>query len=236
MSNGHRGKRPSHQICGVCGKTFATAELVPAELVRTSVQALITASHPVWNGASFICHHDLNMFRTMQVRTILERERGALSSLDVEVMRSLQAGETVAQNVGARFDHGRSIGEKVADRVATFGGSWTFLILFFVALVFWMASNSSLMPWHSVDPYPFIFLNLMLSCLAAVQAPVILMSQNRQTARDRLAMEDDYRTNLKAEIEIRNLTAKIDQLMAHQWQRLLEIQELQIEMLSENQR
>ena len=112
-------------------------------------------------------------------------------------------------------------------------GSWTFLIAFFAVLLIWIATNVALAQRGAFDPYPFILLNLVLSCLAAVQAPVIMMSQNRQEARDRLRGEHDYRVNLKAELEIRHIIVKLDQLVSHQWQRLLEIQRLQLELLEE---
>jgi len=93
--------------------------------------------------------------------------------------------------------------------------------------------NSALIIWKPFDPYPFIFLNLILSCLAAIQAPIIMMSQNRQEARDRLHAEQDYRMNLKAELEIRHLHEKIDHLLMNQWQRLMEIQQIQMELMDE---
>jgi len=123
------------------------------------------------------------------------------------------------------------LGERVADRVAEFGGSWSFIVLFWTVLGGWIILNSVSLLTHPFDPYPYILLNLVLSCLAAIQAPIIMMSQNRQEARDRLRAEHDYGVNLKAELEIRHLVARIDQLVTHQWQRLLEIQRLQLELL-----
>jgi len=99
--------------------------------------------------------------------------------------------------------------------------------------VIWIALNSVLLLRRPFDPYPFILLNLVLSCLAAIQAPVIMMSQNRQESKDRLRSQHDYRVNLKAELEIRQLHDKIDHLLSHQWERLVEIQQIQIDLLSE---
>jgi uncharacterized membrane protein len=121
----------------------------------------------------------------------------------------------------------------MADKLADFGGSWRFIGIFCGLLFLWVIMNSALIIWKPFDPYPFIFLNLILSCLAAIQAPVILMSQNRQEARDRLQAEYDYRINLKAELEIRHLHEKIDHLLMNQWQRLLEIQQIQMELMEE---
>ena len=126
-----------------------------------------------------------------------------------------------------------SKGERLADRIAVFGGSWTFLICFGVFLVLWVAINSLVLLWRPVDPYPFILLNLVLSCLAAIQAPIILMSQNRKEAKDRLRSQHDDQVNLKAELEIRHLHEKVDHLLLHQWERLVQIQEIQLELLAE---
>jgi uncharacterized membrane protein len=121
----------------------------------------------------------------------------------------------------------------MADGVASFGGSWRFIIIFASILVIWIALNSFLLLKRPFDPYPFILLNLVLSCLAAIQAPVIMMSQNRQESKDRLRSQHDYRVNLKAELEIRQLHDKIDHLLSHHWERLVEIQQIQIDLLSE---
>jgi len=126
-----------------------------------------------------------------------------------------------------------TLGEKMADGLASFGGSWTFLIIFGSILFIWIGLNSILLLKKPFDPYPFFLLNLVLSCIAAVQAPVIMMSQNRQEAKDRLRSQHNYQVNLKAELEIRQLHDKIDHLLSHQWERLVEIQQIQIDLLSE---
>ena len=126
-----------------------------------------------------------------------------------------------------------TLGEALADRIATFGGSWRFIIVFGSVLLVWILINTIALAAKPFDPYPFILLNLILSCLAAIQAPVIMMSQNRQETKDRLRSENDYRVNLKAELEIRHLHEKVDHLLSRQWERLAEIQQIQIELLSE---
>ena len=141
--------------------------------------------------------------------------------------------ETVGRDVDAAFDERRTFGQRVSDHIATFGGSWTFILSFFAFLVVWMAINVAIGLTQAFDPYPFILLNLVLSCLAAIQAPIIIMSQKRQEARDRLRAENDYRVNLKAELEIRHLHEKIDHLLTKQWERLAEIQQIQLELLQE---
>jgi uncharacterized membrane protein len=126
-------------------------------------------------------------------------------------------------DIYADFGYKPTRGERVADHVAKFGGSWVFIIIFSAFLVLWMVANAILLRNHGWDPYPFILLNLCLSCLAAVQAPIIMMSQNRQEQRDHLRSEYDFQINLRAEIELRSLHQKVDRLLAHQWTRLEQI-------------
>jgi uncharacterized membrane protein len=164
---------------------------------------------------------------------LLESEKGELTSLENEVLTSLRDHETLSKNVDTEFEGEWTLGERLADRIATFGGSWIFLILFGLFLMVWIGVNSFILYAHPPDPYPYILLNLILSCLAAIQAPIIMMSQNRQEAKDRLRSEHDYQVNLKAELEIRHLHEKLDHLLSHQWERLAQIQEIQLELLAE---
>jgi len=131
----------------------------------------------------------------------------------------------------------RTLGERVADRIASFGGSWPFIFLFLGMIAAWMVVNTlflaRVLHHHQFDPYPYIALNLMLSAMAGLQAPIIMMSQNRQEARDRKRAEDDYKINRKAELEIKNLHEKFDHLLEHQWQHLMEIQQIQVELMEE---
>ena len=219
--------------CTICGKSKARSMMMPAALVRSAVAEQIRAAHPDWKPEGYICLSDLNLFRMDYIQNLLESEKGELTALDHEVLESLERHETLASNVDAEFEKDLTLGERMADRLASFGGSWTFLILFGLVLLAWIALNSIVLIKRPFDPYPFILLNLVLSCLAAIQAPVIMMSQNRQEAKDRLRSQYDYRVNLKAELEIRHLHDKIDHLLSHQWERLVEIQQIQIDLLSE---
>jgi len=167
------------------------------------------------------------------VQSLLESEKREVTSLEEEVLTSLRKHELLATNVDAEFEKEWTFGERLADRIASFGGSWTFLIFFGAFITLWIGINAVLLVSRPVDPYPFILLNLVLSCLAAIQAPVIMMSQNRQEAKDRLRSQHDYQVNLKAELEIRHLNEKIDHLLSQQWERLVEIQQIQLELLSE---
>jgi len=219
--------------CQICGKQKLLYEAVPGELVRASIVEMIRKKHPNWSSEGFICLDDLNSFRSEYIREILAVEKGELSSLEKEVIESLKAQDLLSRNINKEFEGQLTLGERVADRVADFGGSWRFIIGFGCVFMVWIAINSVVLLWRPYDPYPFILLNLILSCLAAIQAPVIMMSQNRQEARDRLRSENDYRVNLKAELEIRHLSEKMDYLLTHQWQRLLEIQQIQMELIED---
>jgi uncharacterized membrane protein len=220
-------------VCQICGKPHSRSELIPAALVRSPLVEHIQRAFPSWSSDGFICHDDLNRFRGQYVRLLLEDERGELSSLERSVIESLARHDILAENVDAQFQKKLSLGERLADQIADFGGSWTFIALFGGFILIWIAINTVVLILRPFDPYPFILLNLMLSCLAAVQAPIIMMSQNRQEARDRLRSENDYRVNLKAELEIRHLHEKLDHLLQHQWERLVEIQQIQIELMNE---
>lgn len=220
-------------ICLVCGQEKNAKDLVPAALIRPAITELIQKMCPDWTNASFICTADLDRFRSDYVQRILEDEQHELSILELKVITSLREEELLSRNINIEFERKLTFGERVADRVATLGGSWSFIIGFFLALGVWILINSLILFWRPFDPYPFILLNLCLSCLAAIQAPIIMMSQNRQEAKDRLRSEHDYQVNLKAELEIRHLNEKIDHLLNHQWQRLLEIQQLQMELMEE---
>lgn len=223
----------SHHRCQVCGKDFPRSQLFPAALVRDPLSEIIRRDHPNWDPNSYLCLPDLNHYRSQYVRNALETERGELSDLEQQVLSSIHDEELLSRNIETEAEENTTLGERIADKVAEFGGSWRFILSFAAFLVLWILVNSLVLLLRPWDPYPFILLNLILSCLAAVQAPIIMMSQNRQEARDRRRAENDYRINLKAELEIRSLHAKLDLLLSHQWQRLLEIQEIQTEMMEQ---
>ena len=217
--------------CQICNEQKEFSEVIPAELVRQPIVDIIRKTHPDWSHDGFICNSDLNHFKTEYVRNVLEIEKGELSSLEEQVVKSLKEQELLSQNINIEFDRQLTFGEHLADKFAEFGGSWRFIIFFTSFLFLWILANTIILMLRPFDPYPFILLNLILSALAAIQAPVIMMSQNRQESKDRVRAEHDYRVNLKAELEIRLINEKIDHLMIHQWQRLLEIQEIQIELM-----
>jgi len=140
---------------------------------------------------------------------------------------------SVARDVNSEFADTRTFGQRVSDRIAAFGGSWPFIGLAFLTLALWVVLNSVILARRGAafDPYPYILLNLILSMLAALQAPVIMMSQNRAAARDRLEAAHDYEVNLKAELEIQSLHEKLDMLRERDWAALVEMQQEQIQLL-----
>ena len=219
--------------CHVCGKSFPRAKLTPWVAVRPTLSTMIVQAAPGWGEDKLICRDDLGKFRRLYVEGLLEQERGELTALDREVIESLETGQILARHLDDSRSDKLTFGERMADGVATFGGSWTFIILFVSVLTFWIVLNVIGLMRTPFDPYPFILLNLVLSCIAALQAPVIMMSQRRQETKDRIRGENDYRVNLKAELEIRQLHEKIDHQLAHQWQKLVEMQQIQIELLEE---
>lgn len=156
-----------------------------------------------------------------------------LSRRERNLVRSIMERKHVTHNVNQEFDAQLTVGQRVADRVAAFGGSWTFIIIFGSVLAAWIVLNTVFLArlHESFDPYPYILLNLVLSMLAAIQAPVIMMSQNRQAAKDRLDAAHDYEVNLKSEVEIANLHQKLDDLREKQWSELVSMQQEQIRLL-----
>ena len=220
-------------VCHICKKSKSPQSGMIAELIRPSLLDFIRKRVPDVDNKSFICFDDLGEFRKDYVKEVLEDEIGELSALDREVIESLEQHEILSSDISKQFEKKLTFGERLSDHIAEFGGSWKFLISFGAVLVLWIAVNGVVLATHAFDPYPFILLNLVLSCLAAVQAPIIMMSQNRAEARDRLRAENDYKVNLKAELEIRHLHEKLDHLLRRQYNRLFEIQQIQIELLQE---
>jgi uncharacterized membrane protein len=226
-------RAPPNRTCAACGRTLPPHGLVPAGAVRSEIQDSLRRRYPQFRAEGWVCLRDLNEARGTYIQTLLEDEKGELTSLEEDVLRSLRAHELLAENVDLEFERDLTPGQRLADRIADIGGSWAFITGFLIALAVWVAINTVLLVTRPFDPYPFILLNLVLSCIAAIQAPIIMMSQNRQEAKDRLRGEHDYRVNLKAELEIRHLHEKVDHLLYRQWERLVEIQKVQLELMNE---
>ncbi len=219
--------------CLICGESKSVRNGTIGEVVRPSLSDFIRRTAPQWDGKGFICFDDLGKFRRDYVKEVLQDEIGELSALDDEVIESLREHEILSSDISKQFEKKLTFGERLSDSIASFGGSWTFIIFFSAVLFLWIVVNSLILANRAFDPYPYILMNLVLSALAALQAPVIMMSQNRGEARDRLRGENDYKINLKAELEIRHLHEKLDHLLRRQYNRLFEIQQIQIELLEE---
>ncbi len=224
---------PVRNICAISGLPNRKRDLVPLDAVRPSLADHIRKDHPGLSGEALISKAQLAKYRMKYVEELLESEHGEFTELERQVAASIANHDTIAENVEEEFEEERTFGERLSDHLASFGGSWAFLIAFGVVLVVWMLINLILGEKKAFDAYPFILLNLVLSCLAAIQAPIIMMSQKRQEAKDRLRALNDYRVNLKAELEIRHLHEKLDHLISRQWQRLAEIQRVQLEIMQE---
>lgn len=220
-------------LCQICGKTFDIDGVLPAELVREPIARLIERRHPTWSAEGYICTADLNTFRDQYVAEIVREDAGSISDLERAVLEAVREHELLTENTNREIEARLTLGDRLADRIARFGGSWGFIGAFGGFLVVWMALNAWWFSGEGFDPYPFILLNLLLSTLAALQAPVIMMSQRRLESRDRVRAENEYKVNLKAEIEVRLLTERVDRLLRHQWQRLLEIQQVQVDLMAD---
>jgi uncharacterized membrane protein len=220
-------------VCQICHKEKKLSELMPGFSVPNSIVDIITGQNYTWDPEGFICMDDLNRFRSEFVHGILSEEKGTLSDFEKEVLDSIVDRDILSRDVDASYETKASWGERLSDRIAQFGGSWPFIIIFLLFIVIWMGINVLILASRSFDPYPFILLNLVLSCIAAIQAPVIMMSQNRQEAKDRERSMHDYQVNLKAEVEIRRLHDKMDHLLKQQGMRMLEIQQIQMDMMEE---
>jgi len=220
--------------CMLCGKACPVQSCARADAVRGTLVDHIQQHRPgVWRADGRICQPCLQAARASYVVEQLERDRGELGEIEVELSRKVAEHVAVASHIEKQFERELTLGQRLADRVATVGGSWPFVAGFGCCLALWVAINSLALGRAAFDPYPYIFLNLVLSCLAAIQAPVIMMSQNRSAARDRLEADEDYKINLKAELEIAALHEKIDHLLHVQWGRMVEIQQTQLELLNE---
>lgn len=209
---------------------------IPIGTVRSEIIAIIKKKDPKLIEDGFITSEELKQYRREYIESILKKEKGELNKLDKQVVKSLVEHESIVKDIMQEKET-LTLGQKLADGVAKFGGSWAFIIFFAFCLLTWVLINTIfLLSSKPFDPFPFILLNLFLSCLAAIQAPIIMMSQNRKDQKDRVRSENDYKINLKSELEIRHLHEKLDNLIQHQWQRLLEIQKLQLDLMEESEK
>lgn len=214
-------------------KEIQKGEEVKGRDVREGIFKLIKSGFPDFDEDDFITIAELNQYRRLYLTSLIMQEKRELAVIDRDVMESIQNNSILSENIQDEIEDELTFGQRLADKVAAFGGSWTFIITFFSFILLWMLVNICFLATKPFDPFPFILLNLILSCLAAIQAPIIMMSQNRQEQKDRQRGEHDYKINLKAELEIKLLSKKVDHLLVHQNKKLLEIQEVQTDYLEE---
>lgn len=216
----------------ISGLEFPESERVYGKEIRTPILNLIRQDCPTIKSDECIASSELGSYREKYIADFLNSDVTQLSELHKNVIHSLKGDKSFVSKVEDEPES-RDFGQRVADMVADFGGSWTFIISFLVFILLWIGANVFILLNKGFDPYPFILLNLILSCLAALQAPIIMMSQNRQEEKDRERAKKDYMINLKSELEIRLLDEKMDHLILHQQQELIEIQKMQIEMMND---
>ncbi|GAB3414970.1 DUF1003 domain-containing protein [Niabella aquatica] len=221
------------KISQISKKEIIQGEEVPGYDIREAIFEFIKKDYPGFTRDQYISFAELNRYRRLYLTYLIEEEKGELATIDRDVMDAIKNNSILSENIQDEMEKDLTVGQIIADKVAAFGGSWTFIIIFFLFILVWMAINMWILTKKAFDPYPFILLNLILSCLAAIQAPIIMMSQNRQEEKDRRRAEHDYKINLKAELEIKLLSEKIDHLLVHQNKKLLEIQEVQTDYLDD---
>ncbi|MDP4228195.1 MAG: DUF1003 domain-containing protein [Bacteroidota bacterium] len=212
---------------------FPIAEKISARTIRHSILDLIQKDNPQFSHDSCLSRSELNSYRERSISEYLINEIGELTELEKTVISSVTKNNTLTDKIYVDEKQILTTGQRIADKVASFGGSWTFIISFGIFIFIWISINMFWLINKGFDPYPFILLNLILSCLAALQAPVIMMSQNRQEEKDRDRSKKDYMINLKSEIEIRTLHEKIDHFIMDQQQELLELEKVQIKMMND---
>lgn len=220
--------------CDLCSKPLLSG--VVLKDIEPDVKKNLLKDYPELTEDSMICFSHVMDYRLVHMKSMIQSDSSEMKTLNETVFNSIKQGNPVSKNINGDEDASLTVGQKTADAIAKFGGSWPFIFCFIIVLVSWITINAMALLGKPFDPYPFILLNLVLSCLAAIQAPVIMMSQNRQADRDRLQTTNDYQTNLKAEIEIRFLHQKLDHLLTNEWQHLIEIQTIQVSLLEELQK
>ncbi len=221
------------KISSISKTVITEGEEVKGQDIREGIFNLIKQDFPGFNADDSITLSELNKYRRLYLTSLIKQEKGELAVIDQDVMDAIKNNSILSENIHEDIEIDLTFGQRIADKVASFGGSWTFIMSFFLFILIWVIFNIWLLASKPFDPYPFILLNLILSCLAAIQAPIIMMSQNRLEQKDRKRSEHDYKINLKAELEIKLLSEKIDHLLVHQNKKLLEIQELQTDYLED---
>ena len=220
-------------ISFISGKPLDPKDSVQATQIRDALLNYIREQYPGFSDKDFISSAELLKLRQKYLLHLISMEDADVNQAENEVVDAITNNKILSENIEPIIDEKLSFGQRSADKIAFFGGSWKFIIFFGLFITFWILLNVLILRKHPFDPYPFILLNLMLSCLAAIQAPIIMMSQNRLEQKDRFRGENDYKVNLKAELEIKLLHEKLDHISLHQNKILFEIQQMQMDYLQE---
>jgi len=220
-------------ISDLSHREFPLSERIYGGTVRGNLMALIKQDNPDFTEEGFLSLRELAVYRERYITDYVKHQIGEISDVQKTVIDAMANQSLLSEQLEKSDEVELTFGQRMADKVASFGGSWVFISSFGVFLVIWISFNFYYLNNDGFDPYPFILLNLILSCIAALQAPIIMMSQNRQEEKDRERSKKDYMINLKSELEIRILNEKLDHLIIHQQQELLEIQRVQIEMMDD---
>ncbi len=220
-------------ISQISKKTIPKGNEISVKKIRAGIILLIKEVYPDFIQKGYISVDELNYFRRLYLSKLIEQERNELNQIDKTVIEAIKKNALLNEEIQEETTTKLTYGQKMADLIATFGGSWNFIFIFFGFIFLWIFTNIIFISTKAFDPHPFILLNLILSCLAAIQAPIIMMSQNRKEQKDRIRSEKDFKINLKAELEIKFLSEKIDHLLLHHSLKLLEIQDLQTDYLED---
>lgn len=219
--------------CFITHRKIDESVAVQGATMRDTIFAFICELYPGFTTKDYISRVEMDRVRRAYLLRLVSLEADETTQSERQVIDAITNNEILSQDVEPIIDNQLTLGQRAADKIAEFGGSWTFIVTFFTVLLVWIIGNVWLLGKTPFDPYPFILLNLILSCLAAIQAPIIMMSQNRVEQKDRMRGENDYKINLKAELEIKLLHEKIDHLTAAQNKYFVEMQQMQIDYLED---
>lgn len=220
-------------ICYISHEPIDESVAVKGIYMRDTILSYMRENYPEFTTNDYISRKELDKIRRNYLMRLITAENDDISMVEQQVVEAITGNKILSEDIEPIIDNQLSIGQRAADKIAEFGGSWKFIITFFAVLILWIVFNAWLLGREPFDPFPFILLNLILSCLAAIQAPIIMMSQNRVEQKDRIRSENDYKVNLKSELEIKLLHEKIDHLTFIQSKRMLEVQQLQVDYLED---
>jgi uncharacterized membrane protein len=223
----------SNVYCQISKKLVPIDMAKPGFSIRESILELIKEKSPSFSNEHYISEEELEKLKIEHVKSLLEDDKGQLSEIEKQVATTIAKHDFMSKDFTEEEEETITFSEKLSDAIAEFGGSWKFIISFILFMIIWICINVITLSAKAFDPYPFILLNLILSCIAALQAPVILMSNNRSAEKDRKRGINDFQVNLKSEIEIRHLHEKVDHLINTQIQHIHELQQIQMEILDD---